>query len=537
MKFPVYVHGMLKMETFSGVIRPEKESAPGRVHASRPSAGRSSRGWKSATRPRWPARWSMPCPTWSIIPTAAPSRRSTASCPRSSRRRFCCDMKLDLKDIQKKRTNLNAQEIGDDQKRAADWRSRRHMSRATARVKNPVFDEDEVHEMVKDGVERLAEMQCSDGGWGWFSGWGEQSWPHTTALVVHGLQIARPTTWPWCPACSSAASTGSSTTRTSRSSCIRNAEKKEKGIRWKEHADNLDAFVYMVLVDAGVKNADMRDFLYRDRTELAVYAKAMFGLALDKQGEKEKLDMILRNIEPVRRAGRREPDRLAQAARRQLVVVLVRQRVRGAGLLPEAARRRPIRRARWPRGWSSTCSTTASTPPTGTPPATRPSCIEALADFLKASGEDKPDMTVEVCLDGKLQKEVEITPQNLFTFDNKLVLEGDARRRPASTRSSSRKKGTGPLYFNAYLTNFTLEDFDHQGRPGDQGRPQVLQARRGRQDGQGRRLARPGRRPEGREVRAPGTRRTWRRSRAATWSRSSWRSTARTTTSTSCSRT
>ena len=27
MKFPVYVHGMLKTESFSGVIRPEKESA------------------------------------------------------------------------------------------------------------------------------------------------------------------------------------------------------------------------------------------------------------------------------------------------------------------------------------------------------------------------------------------------------------------------------------------------------------------------------------------------------------------------------
>src|SRR5207244_8869060 len=45
--------------------------------------------------------------------------------------------------------------------------------------------------MVKDGVNRLTEMQLTDGGWGWFSGWGEQSYPHTTATVVHGLQIAR----------------------------------------------------------------------------------------------------------------------------------------------------------------------------------------------------------------------------------------------------------------------------------------------------------------------------------------------------------
>ena len=35
-------------------------------------------------------------------------------------------------------------------------------------------------------------------------------------------------------------------------------------------------------------------------------------------------------------------------------------------------------------------------------------CIEALADYLKASGEDKPDMTVEVWLDGKKHKEVKI---------------------------------------------------------------------------------------------------------------------------------
>ena len=39
----------------------------------------------------------------------------------------------------------------------------------------------------------------------------------------------------------------------------------------------------MVLVDADVANDEMRDFLYRDRTNLAVYAKAMFGLALHKQ--------------------------------------------------------------------------------------------------------------------------------------------------------------------------------------------------------------------------------------------------------------
>src|SRR5205814_1387162 len=81
-----------------------------------------------------------------------------------------------------KRTNLNAQEIGDDRERAKGWKRFDH---------NAVFDEDEVRRMVHANIDRLTNMQLTDGGWGWFSGWGEQSYPHTTALVVHGLQIAR----------------------------------------------------------------------------------------------------------------------------------------------------------------------------------------------------------------------------------------------------------------------------------------------------------------------------------------------------------
>jgi uncharacterized protein YfaS (alpha-2-macroglobulin family) len=66
-------------------------------------------------------------------------------------------------------------------------------------------------------------------------------------------------------------------------------------------------------------------------------------------------------------------------------------------------------------------------------------------------------MTVEVWYDGKLQKGVEITPATLFTFDNKFVLEAEQVSDGPHT-VELRKKGRGPLYFNGYLTNFTLED-------------------------------------------------------------------------------
>ena len=51
--------------------------------------------------------------------------------------------------------------------------------------------------------------------------------------------------------------------------------------------------------------------------------------------------------------------------------------------------------------------------------------IEALADFLTASGEDRPDLVVEVLVDGRKQKEVRITAENLFGFDGGMVYLAD----------------------------------------------------------------------------------------------------------------
>jgi hypothetical protein len=105
-------------------------------------------------------------------------------------------------------------------------------------------------------------------------------------------------------------------------------------------------------------------------------------------------------------------------------------------------------------------------------------CIEAIADYLRASGEDRPDMTVAIFLDGQLKKSVRITAANLFTFDNALVLEGRSLTAGDHT-VEIRRQGRGPVYFNGWQTNFTLEDFIT-----------------------GLRRPRSGRRPEGGEVRA-----------------------------------
>jgi uncharacterized protein YfaS (alpha-2-macroglobulin family) len=66
-------------------------------------------------------------------------------------------------------------------------------------------------------------------------------------------------------------------------------------------------------------------------------------------------------------------------------------------------------------------------------------------------------MTVEIWLDGEMKQAVEITPQVLFQFNNAFVLTGEQISAGKHT-VEIRRKGEGPVYFNAYVTNFTLED-------------------------------------------------------------------------------
>ncbi len=458
-RFPCYVHGMAKMDSFSGSIAP-RLAADGTSAPSAVDSGKFTINVPKDRRPkdsRLEVRYS-PTLAGAMVdalpylvgyPYGCTEQTLNRFLPTVITQKVLLGMNLDLKDIERKRTNLNAQEIGDDAQRAKQWQRDKH---------NPVFDVDEVRRMVKDGVERLTEMQCSDGGWGWFSGWGEHSSPHTTALVVHGLQIAQQNDVALVPGVLERGVEWLRRYQDAQVELIKNAAIKDKpeGLRWKPYADNEDAFVYMVLVDAGVKNADMLDFLYRDRTHLAVYGMAMYGIALDKQDQKDKLAMILRNIgqyveqdDENQTAWLRLPTGYwwywygsEYEAHAYYLKLLARTDPKG-----ELARRIVkylLNNRKHATYWNSTRDTAL--------------CIEAFADFIQRSGEDKPEMTVEVYYDGHLQTAVEITPNNLFSFDNKFVLAGDAITSGQHT-IELKKKGRGPLYYNGYLTNFTLENF------------------------------------------------------------------------------
>jgi uncharacterized protein YfaS (alpha-2-macroglobulin family) len=444
MRFPCYIHGMLKMESFAGVIRPS--GSEGKVTFNVPAERRVEQSRLEVRySPTLAGAMVDALPYMVDFPYGCTEQTLNRFVPTVITQRILRDMKIDLAAVEKHQTNLNAQEIGDDKERMKQWKRFN---------RNPVFNIEEVQRMTQAGVDALAQMQIADGGWGWFSGFGERSWPHTTATVVHGLQLAKDNGVQLPP---NMLERGIEWLKGYQAEEVRKLQNFPAQIwPWKKHADNIDAFVYMVLVDANVQNDDMRDFLYRDRNEISVYAKGMFGLALHKNQQADKLAMILENIRQYAVEDNENQTAYlklpagnpwwywygseieANAYYLKLLSRTSPRDTKAAGLVKYLLNNR--KHATY---WNSTRDTAI--------------CIEAMAEYLKASGEDNPDMTVEVWLDGKKSKEVSINRDNLFTFDNKFVLTGD---KVASGQHvlEIKRKGSGPVYFNAYVTNFTLED-------------------------------------------------------------------------------
>lgn len=472
MTFPVYVHGMLKTESFSGALRPME--SVGRLEINVPAERRPEQSrLEIRYSPTLAGAMVDALPYLVDYPYGCTEQTLNRFLPTVMTQRVLQRMNLDLSAIRDKRTNLNAQELGDDAQRAEDWK--RLTKNWHHEAKNPVFDEAEVARMSKQGVADLIAMQCSDGGWGWFSGWGERSWPHTTATVVHGLQLAVKNDIALPPG---VLENGIAwLTRYQAEQIVllqegeRHAADPKRELPYRSQADNLDALIYSVLtegqadpvaVKGEANTAEMRRFLYRDRTKLSLYGAALFGLAVHAQGELEQRDMIIRNIDQFLVTDKENqttyinlPERdsywwywygdtiEANACFLKLITRVNPQDERASGLVKYLLNNR--KNASY---WNSTRDTAL--------------CIEALAEYLVASGESQPHLAVEVWVDGEKKQTVEITPDTLFSFNNKLVIEGEALTAGPHVielkKSSTKDGAASPLYYNAYLTNFTMED-------------------------------------------------------------------------------
>ena len=130
MTFPVYVHGMLKTDSFTGVVRPDMRS--GSFTFTIPAERREAQTrFELRYSPSLAGAMVDALPYLVEFPYGCTEQTLNRFVPTVVTQRILQEMKLDLKAIRDKRTNLNAQEIGDAKERAKGWKRFK---------RNPVFD-------------------------------------------------------------------------------------------------------------------------------------------------------------------------------------------------------------------------------------------------------------------------------------------------------------------------------------------------------------------------------------------------------------
>ena len=491
-KVPVQVHGMLKTESFTGVIRPNGDRALVDVRVPEKRIPAQSR-LEIRYSPTLAGAMIDTLPYLLEYPYGCTEQTLNRFLPAVLTQRTLQKMGVNLADVKKQRTNLDAQQtyrgkypahwgeqpqiqtrdirelpagFGQGSSTLAKW-IQTHIDEDAKLMKgrskdfNPVFDDVEMNRIIADGVKALTEMQLTDGGWGWFSGYGEHSSAHLTAQVVHGLTVAQQNDVPILPDVIQRGVEWLKGYQTGELIKLREGDKHRENPKYdgraeyKMKADNMDAFVAKVLSEHDANDVAMTDYLYRDRGDLSVYGLSLTGLVLHKQQDFERRDMVIKNIEQFleqddenQTAWLRLPesswwywygsDNEAMAVYLKLLVA-----VRPNDEIASRLVKYLLNNRKHGTYWNSTRDTAM--------------VVESMADYIKATGEDEPDMTVEILIDGEVQKTVKINGENLFSFDNMLLLEGDAVTSGNHT-IEVRRIGKGPVYFSAYLTNFTKED-------------------------------------------------------------------------------
>jgi alpha-2-macroglobulin len=467
-KLPILVHGMSRQDAWSVTVDPEKDSA--RILMEVPEQRRPDQS-KLTVRfsPTIAGAVVDAIPYLASYPHGCTEQTLNRFVPLVIAQNMLKDLGINLAEVKAKRTNLNPQELGHAADRAAQWKAAGASGSSPWKQwqNNPVFDELEMQKMVAAGVEKLMTMQNSDGGWGWFSGYRESSYPHTTAVIVHGLSVAKANGAQipdrmldagiaWLMAYEKK-QVAALQLHVEREALRKEGKKiKREGHHEKAKTDAIDAFVRRVLGEAGRDSEPMLAFLHRDRIDLPVYAKCLLGLEHHRKGDEARRDEVMRMIAQfLKRDEENQTAYLdlkntgywwfwygseveAHAWYLKLLAAVKPKDADTRGLVKYLVNNR--KHASY---WNSTRDTAYA--------------IEAIADYFKASGEDAPEMEVEVLLNGESKRKLTIDRDNLFTFDGTIMLAGDA----VSTGThvvELRKSGNGTLYANAYLEVFTLED-------------------------------------------------------------------------------
>ncbi|MBN1343385.1 MAG: tetratricopeptide repeat protein [Phycisphaerae bacterium] len=316
--------------------------------------------------------------------------------------------------------------------------------------RNPVFSTERMNEMIRVGVKRLADMQQADGGWGWWKS--DSSNPYMTAYAIYALVEARE------------ADVGFEASMLQRGVKFLKDRVVAPGAvgrySWMRDDENVRVWMLFALacenpgnVMGDAKVRAVLDELYKKRDDLTDYGRALLTIALVKLGDRNRATVLIENFDNTARIDQDTQTAswgrttgwwwwydsglettamvlrayLAAAPKHKHIPMIVKWLVRN---------RRGAR-------WYSTKDTAF--------------CVYALAEYLQASGELDPDMTVTVSIDGKARNTLKITKANVLAVDASTLL-GPEDLTPGEHKIEVRKQGRGVVYVGSYLRYYTRED-------------------------------------------------------------------------------
>jgi uncharacterized protein YfaS (alpha-2-macroglobulin family) len=296
------------------------------------------------------------------------------------------------------------------------------------------LDQAAVHEKIQAGLDRLYNFQHEDGGWGWWET--DESHPFMTAYVVAGLVQAQ------------------------ASGVDVKADAIQKGATWLKGdfardsnlAGDLRAYMQYALALAGQTDAAALGQIYEKRASLSPYGMATLGLALEQAKDGRAAEVAA----ALERSATQDPEQAWWVATRDQMldfsedvtpeatayaVKFLSHQHRDSALLPKAALWLMNHRNEgyW---WSSTKQTAM--------------VIYGLADYLKATNELNPNLSVTVMVNDKpvltrtLDQATSVSQPGLTLDEVKL--------QPGVNHIRVTTSGTGRLYYSARAEYSSNED-------------------------------------------------------------------------------
>ena len=297
-------------------------------------------------------------------------------------------------------------------------------------------DPAELQKKINEGLDRLYDFQHQDGGWGWWKT--DESAAFMTAYVVTGLAQAKAT---GIEVREEALARGRDWLRA-------DFDRESRAL------PDLRAYLAYTLTQAGLKDGAVLDAVWQRRADLSPYGIALLGLAFDLAGDARAGELAAQLESQAKRDeqqawwqvdrdmlldfyGDASPEATAYAMK-----LLVHQRPTSP-LLPKAALYLVNHRSEgyW---WDSTKQTAM--------------VIYGLTDYLKASGELKPNFSVKVSVNGKEELSRKFSEADALAPGAPPIRLAAADLASGSNKVHITKTGAGRLYWSARAEYYSSEE-------------------------------------------------------------------------------